>query len=184
MGYPLLHQAIGRVRRLGRKSIVKVYEYHLENSFDIKQLSNNVSKVLPLIAMQTNNVDWKMRLTKGEKDNIEVTLEDTWVQNDDGTVSRLRPAYRPFLSPELFMSADQLLEAILKAQTTSVQLIRDATQLPSCVDSFLGGYFTPPLSRITEVDDGALTKFLDDNLVRYDAKMQDMSDDENLGEVN
>ncbi|KAI7968163.1 hypothetical protein EIK77_010333 [Talaromyces pinophilus] len=178
MGYPMLHQAIGRVRRLGQKSAVKVYEYHLEKSFDIKQLSNNVSKMLPSLAMQINNVDWNMRLTKGDKDKIVVTLTDTWVQNDDGTVSCLRPAYRPFLSPKLFMSAEQLLKAILKAQTTSAQLIRDATQVPSCVDSFLGAYFTPPLSRITELDDEALAKFLDNNLARWDTKMKEESGNE------
>jgi hypothetical protein len=56
-GFPMLHQAIGRVRRLGQKSVVKISEYHLAKSFEIKQLSNNVSKVLPALAMQINNAE-------------------------------------------------------------------------------------------------------------------------------
>jgi hypothetical protein len=81
----MLHQAIGRVRRLGQKSVVKVYEYHLANSFNIKHLSRNVSKVLPALTIQINNAEWNLQLDKDNKNNIQITLENTWVRNKDSS---------------------------------------------------------------------------------------------------
>lgn len=114
MGFPMLHQAIGRVRRLGQKSLVKVYEYHLVKSFNTKQLSNNVSKVLPALAMQINNSNWNMHLRKNaDNDQIEITMKDTWVQNGDYSISRLRAPLHQYIPPSELLDANGLDECEL-----------------------------------------------------------------------
>ena len=51
----LLMQAIGRVRHLGQKHIIKIYDYTVLNSFNIKQLENNLIKMILNLIVKLNN---------------------------------------------------------------------------------------------------------------------------------
>jgi hypothetical protein len=182
MGFPMLHQAIGRVRRLGQKSVVKVYDYHLVKSFDIKQLSNNVSKVLPALAMQINNADWNLRLDKNqEKDKIEITLDDTWVQNKDHSISRLRLPFFQYIPRRQFLTAKGLLTAILNALSSSIKVVRDKTEAPKCVEDLLAGS-TTDITEIMSLDDQALVEFLKANYTPWEESDDDtdMTDEERM----
>src|SRR5947207_15342344 len=51
----LLMQAIGRVRCLSQKCIVKIYNYTVLNSFNIKQLENNLIKMISDLVAELND---------------------------------------------------------------------------------------------------------------------------------
>lgn len=50
-----IQQAIGRVWRLGQTHIVKVYDYYLDHSFNTRQLSLNLNKLIPSLVTELNN---------------------------------------------------------------------------------------------------------------------------------
>jgi len=48
-------QAIEHVRCLDQKHIVKIYDYMILNSFNIKQLENNLIKMISDLVVKLNN---------------------------------------------------------------------------------------------------------------------------------
>ena len=55
MSEVLLMQAIECVRHLSQKHIVKIYDYTVLNSFNIKQLENNLIKMILNLVTELNN---------------------------------------------------------------------------------------------------------------------------------
>src|SRR5438045_3007184 len=51
----ILMQVIEYLRRLDQMKIIKIYKYHVENSFNIKQLENNLNKSVSELVMKLNN---------------------------------------------------------------------------------------------------------------------------------
>ncbi|KAM5448074.1 hypothetical protein MaudCBS49596_005660, partial [Microsporum audouinii] len=54
MSEAITRQAIGRCARLGQTRIVKVYEYRVPRSFNIRQVTNNVQKAIPGMIAELN----------------------------------------------------------------------------------------------------------------------------------
>ncbi len=48
-------QAVGHLRQLDQMKIVKIYKYHVKNFFNIKQLENNLNKLISGLVTELNN---------------------------------------------------------------------------------------------------------------------------------
>lgn len=54
MSNPIAQQAISQVRQLGQTWIVKVYDYQVQQSFNCRQVANDLSKVIPGMVAELN----------------------------------------------------------------------------------------------------------------------------------
>ena len=55
MSEVLLMQAIEHIRHLSQKHIIKIYNYIILNSFNIKQLENNLIKMISDLVTELND---------------------------------------------------------------------------------------------------------------------------------
>jgi len=68
MSEAILMQAIGRVRRLGQRRIVKIYDYSVK-TFNSRQINNNLAKVIPNMVAELNNSLFKLSFNEDRKEN-------------------------------------------------------------------------------------------------------------------
>lgn len=152
MGMPIAAQAIGRVRRLGQKETVKVYEYHLEKSFDQHMICNNISKAMPALALSLNDTNWKLHLDP--KTGGGVTMEPRLL-NRDGTISELDKVWFPYLHSHDYVTPETFLTLLLCAQSDSKAFIRPIDQVPDAigqfVDQFRADQFPEPCKTVSDV---------------------------------
>ncbi|KAJ9200953.1 hypothetical protein DTO032I3_4427 [Paecilomyces variotii] len=115
-----VQQAVGRVRRLGQTHIVKVYDYYLDKSFNSRQLSLNLNKLVPSLVTELNsniiNVDY-------DKENKMLDL-GKWAENLGGTLS--------FVKPEHYVHVDAFPDRVVGAKsrchnTTTLCVIHTGT---------------------------------------------------------
>jgi hypothetical protein len=121
----LLKQAIGRVRRLGQYRAVKVYNYILEQSFNMRQIANNLSKAVPALGLFLNREAWDITLNEATGD-IDMGC---WYLNDDQTISRVADVYLPYLNPRAFIDPDVLCQKIISSHASTSALIRNRPAL-------------------------------------------------------
>jgi SNF2 family DNA or RNA helicase len=55
-------QAISRLQRLGQKDIVRVWEYRVRKSFNMKQVSNSIAKALAGVVANLNEREFELRV--------------------------------------------------------------------------------------------------------------------------
>jgi len=118
MSEALLMQAIGRVRRLGQKRIVKVYDYTVLNSFNIKQLENNLAKMIPGLVAELSDELFNITFNQDTK---EIDL-GYWVRNSDGTLSPVPHNSIDRFDSEKLVQSDELMYALLEAMKEGSQL--------------------------------------------------------------
>jgi hypothetical protein len=118
MSEALLMQAIGRVRRLGQKRIVKVYDYTVLNSFNIKQLENNLAKMIPGLVAELSDELFNITFNHDTK---EIDL-GYWVRNSDGTLSPVPHNSIDRFDSEKLVQSDELMYALLEAMKEGSQL--------------------------------------------------------------
>ena len=87
MSEPVAMQAIGRVRRLGQTHVVKVYDYRVLDSFNMRQAVTNLSKAVPGMIAELNKAIFNVGIDDAG-DNISL---GRWERTDDG---RLVPSTR------------------------------------------------------------------------------------------
>ena len=111
-------QAVGHLRQLGQKKIVKIYKYHVENSFNTKQLENNLNKSVPGLVAELNS---KVFLMSFKEDTKEIDL-GYWKQNSDGSLSQIPPDQVEHVSKEDLVESDDLIYALLDAMKAGALL--------------------------------------------------------------
>lgn len=107
----MLNQAVGGSRRLGQLKIVKVYEYIVEDSFNIKQLNNSMNKVIPTLVAELNSDFINLKFDKDKKE-IDLGL---WRRNEDQTLSRLSAKEAVNVPTEDLVQGDDVIYALLHA---------------------------------------------------------------------
>jgi hypothetical protein len=129
----VLYHATGRVRRLGQEKWVKVYDYPLNNSFNIRQLTNNLTKAVPAMALSLNRDEWQFSLNQ-ESGSMEIP---PFALNDDGTISLIPNAFCSYLPITSFLNADELVTKMLVAQSETTRLIRPPKEPADVVQNLL-----------------------------------------------
>jgi hypothetical protein len=137
MGMPIAAQAIGRVRRLGQTRIVKVYEYHLEKSFDQHMISNNISKAMPALALSLNDTNWNFQLDPKTGGGVKM---DPYLLNWDGTISEVDEVWFPYLNKSDYVTPEALLALMLRAQSDSKAFRRPKDRIPDAIAKLLSWY--------------------------------------------
>ncbi|KUL90693.1 hypothetical protein ZTR_00025 [Talaromyces verruculosus] len=137
MGLPIAAQAIGRVRRLGQTKIVKVYEYHLEKSFDEDLISRNISKAIPALALSLNDANWKFQLDSKAKGGVTMP---PYLLNRDQTISDVDDVWLPYLRETDFVAPEAFLTIMLRAQSNTTAFKRPNDQMPDAIEKLLSYY--------------------------------------------
>lgn len=108
-------QAISRVRRLGQNRIVKVYDIRVRQSFNVRQIRNNISKRFPTMVAELDSRVFPVHLLHSES-----TVDlGQWIQKPDGTVHKLTSDNRDIPGAKL-LSGDSVVEALLDAMQGEV----------------------------------------------------------------
>lgn len=92
-------QTVGRVRRLGQQRIVKVYEYIVSNTFDIRRLSNNANKVILTPVTELN----RELINMSFNEKTEMVDLGYRVENDDDTLRQATVEEKEMLGPKMFV---------------------------------------------------------------------------------
>jgi hypothetical protein len=109
MSEAILMQAIGRVRRLGQRRIVKIYDYSVKKTFNSRQINNNLAKVIPNMVAQLNNSLFKLSFNEDRK---EIDL-GSWFKNQDRSLSRVPPQFLDWFDADELLTGDALIFALM-----------------------------------------------------------------------
>lgn len=85
----IMMQAIGRVRRIGQRRIVKVYDYRVPDSFNARQVEKALEKSVPGLIAEMNSLIFQYSHT--EDDNLQM---NNWAMKPDGKVVRIQEGVR------------------------------------------------------------------------------------------
>jgi hypothetical protein len=92
--YPLsegtVQQAVGRLRRLGQRWIVKVFEYRVPNSFNTRQITHTMSKAMPGLVADLDRALFRLN----ELDDGKVVISN-WGLDEDGELVNWADGERP-----------------------------------------------------------------------------------------
>lgn len=113
-------QAIGRIHRLGQSKIVKVYDYVVDHSFNVRQIAKNIKKAIPGMAAQLSPEFFYDRLNSSTG---EVELGH-WVSNLDGSISRVSAELFQKIPEQRHLDANELVPNILGV-ARGARVIRD-----------------------------------------------------------
>ena len=111
-------QAVEHLRQLDQMKIVKIYEYHVENSFNIKQLENNLNKSISELVTELNNNIFLMSFNLDIK---KINLR-YWKQNSNSSLFWIVSDQMKHVSENDLMQDDDLIYALLNAMKNEASL--------------------------------------------------------------
>ena len=117
MSEVLLMQAIEHVRHLDQKHIIKIYNYTVLNSFNIKQLENNLIKMILNLIIKLND---KLFNITFNHDTKTINL-DYWVHNFDDTLFSVSHNSIHYFDSEKLVQSDELMYALLETMKKESQ---------------------------------------------------------------
>lgn len=111
-----IQQAVGCVRRLGQRRIVKVYDYFLQDSFNNRQLSLNLNKFVPSLVTELNQNIVQVYYDKKTK---ELDLGH-WARNLDDILSPVKEEHIAIVEifSDRLVQDDDLMYAFIDALKT------------------------------------------------------------------
>ena len=115
----ILMQVIKYFRWLDQMKIIKIYEYHVENSFNIKQLENNLNKSVSELVMKLNNKIFLMSFNL----NIKKIDLKYWKQNSNSSLSQIVSDQIKHVSVNDLVQNDDLIYALLNVMKNEVSFI-------------------------------------------------------------
>ena len=117
MSEVLLMQAIEHVRHLSQKHIIKIYNYTVLNSFNIKQLENNLIKMISNLVIKLNDELFNITFNHDTK-----TIDlDYWVCNSDDTLFSVSHNSIHCFDFEKLVQSDELMYTLLETMKKELQ---------------------------------------------------------------
>lgn len=134
-------QSMGRVIRVGQKRIIKVYEYFVEETFNVRQLSNNMNKVVPNMVAELNTQMINMAFDEETK---EIDL-GFWARKDDGSIQQVsKEVFEGLGDGEKIQSDDVIYELMAAMRDGRGDILNDSTAADTQEQEMpLGGIVMP-----------------------------------------
>lgn len=102
-------QAIGRTHRLGQSRTVKVYDYVVNQSFNVRQMATNIRKAVPATAAQLSGEAMEEKFNS-DTGQVELGL---WVTNLDGSLSNVSESLLKKIPSQHHLDAEGLVSTLL-----------------------------------------------------------------------